>query len=98
MAYVNPEEHVYLADPEHREEAGTPAIIESIRAGLVFQLKAAVGTAAIREREESFITRAIERALKKCEGNILEAARRLKVGQATLYRKIRKFGIAKEEV
>jgi DNA-binding NtrC family response regulator len=41
---------------------------------------------------------AIERALKKCEGNILEAARRLKVGQATLYRKIRKFGIAKEEV
>jgi len=40
---------------------------------------------------------AIEVALKKCEGNILEAARRLKVGQATLYRKIRKFGIAKEE-
>jgi len=38
---------------------------------------------------------AIEIALKKCEGNILEAARRLKVGQATLYRKIRKFGIDK---
>ena len=34
-----PEEHVYLADPEHREEGGTPAIVESIRAGLVFQLK-----------------------------------------------------------
>jgi selenocysteine lyase/cysteine desulfurase len=30
-------------DPEHREEGGTPAIIESIRAGLVFQLKEAVG-------------------------------------------------------
>jgi hypothetical protein len=29
--------------PEHREEGGTPAIIESIRAGLVFQLKEAVG-------------------------------------------------------
>jgi selenocysteine lyase/cysteine desulfurase len=39
VAYVNPAEHVYLADPEHREEGGTPAIIESIRAGLVFQLK-----------------------------------------------------------
>ncbi len=61
VAYVNPEEHVYLADVEHREEAGTPAIIESIRAGLVFQLKAAVGEAAIREREEAFISRAIER-------------------------------------
>jgi selenocysteine lyase/cysteine desulfurase len=61
VAYVNPDEHVYLAHPEHREEAGTPAIIESIRAGLVFQLKEAVGEAAIREREESFIRRAIER-------------------------------------
>jgi selenocysteine lyase/cysteine desulfurase len=61
VAYVNPEEHVYLADPEHREEGGTPAIIESIRAGLVFQLKSAVGVAAIRQREESFIQRAIDR-------------------------------------
>lgn len=40
--------------------------------------------------------RAIELALKKCEGNVLEAARRLQVGQATLYRKIRKFGILRE--
>ena len=43
VAYVNPVEHRYLADPEHREEGGTPAIVESIRAGLVFQLKEAVG-------------------------------------------------------
>jgi selenocysteine lyase/cysteine desulfurase len=61
VAYVNPFEHVYLADPEHREEGGTPAIIESIRAGLVFQLKDAVGVEAIREREDAFIRRAIER-------------------------------------
>jgi hypothetical protein len=60
VAYVNPKEHRYLADPEHREEGGTPAIIESIRAGMVFQLKEAVGTEAIREREKSFIQRAIE--------------------------------------
>jgi len=61
VAYVNPLEHVYLAEPEHREEGGTPAIVESIRAGLVFQLKAAVGVDAIREREERFIARAIDR-------------------------------------
>ena len=61
VAYVNPEEHVYLADLEHREEGGTPAILESIRCGLVFQLKQQVGVPAIREREESFIRRAIER-------------------------------------
>ncbi len=61
VRYVNPEEHRYLEDPEHREEGGTPAIIESIRAGLVFQLKQAVGEDAIREREESFIERAVAR-------------------------------------
>jgi selenocysteine lyase/cysteine desulfurase len=59
VAYVNPLEHVYLDDPEHREEGGTPAIIESIRAGLVFSLKESVGVDAIRRREEDFIERAI---------------------------------------
>lgn len=59
VAYVNPQEHRYLADPQHREEGGTPAIVESIRAGLVFQLKEAVGADTIRAREEGFIRRAI---------------------------------------
>jgi len=59
VAYVNPEEHRYLDDPEQREEGGTPDIIGSIRAGLVFALKEAVGSETIREREESFIRRAI---------------------------------------
>jgi len=59
VAYVNPFEHVYLEDPEHREEGGTPAIVESIRAGLAFQLKERVGVDAIREHEEDFIDRAI---------------------------------------
>jgi selenocysteine lyase/cysteine desulfurase len=59
VAYVNPSEHRYLADTEHREEGGTPAIVESIRAGLVFQLKEAVGWQTIRAREEALIKRAI---------------------------------------
>jgi selenocysteine lyase/cysteine desulfurase len=59
VAYVNPLEHRYHADVVHREEGGTPAILESIRAGLVFQLKSAVGAATIRRREESFLRRAI---------------------------------------
>jgi selenocysteine lyase/cysteine desulfurase len=57
VAYVNPSEHVYLADPVHREEGGTPAIVESIRAGLVFALKDAVGVSTIRAREEDFVHR-----------------------------------------
>src|SRR4051794_23179338 len=61
VAYVNSSMHVYHPDPEHREEGGTPAIVESIRAGLAFQLKETVGVEAIRDREEAFIHRAIER-------------------------------------
>ena len=71
VAYVSSTEHRYLADPEHREEGGTPAIVESIRAGLVFQLKEAVGVDRIRECEESFIQRAIESWGKKPNLRIL---------------------------
>jgi selenocysteine lyase/cysteine desulfurase len=59
VAYVNEAEHRYLTDPVHREEGGTPAIIESVRAGLVFQLKEAVGAEAIRERELELLQHAI---------------------------------------
>ncbi len=59
VAYVSPTEHMYLTDPEHREEGGTPAIIESIRAGLVFHLKRAVGTDVIRAHEEDLVHRAV---------------------------------------
>jgi selenocysteine lyase/cysteine desulfurase len=59
VAYVNPSEHRYLEDPTQREEGGTPAIVESIRAGLVFQLKEAVGVDVIRAREDHFLRAAI---------------------------------------
>ncbi|MEE2829083.1 MAG: aminotransferase class V-fold PLP-dependent enzyme [Myxococcota bacterium] len=60
VAYVNAVEHRYYDDPTATEEGGTPAIIESIRAGLVFQLKEAVGWETIREREHALIRRAID--------------------------------------
>ena len=60
VAYVNDDDHRYLDDPTHREEGGTPAIIEAVRAGLVFQLKLAVGTATIREQEDRHLTRAVD--------------------------------------
>jgi selenocysteine lyase/cysteine desulfurase len=61
VSYVSSVDHRFVTDPAHREEGGTPAIIESIRAGLVFQLKRAVGEEAIEELEESFVGRAIRR-------------------------------------
>ncbi|MDQ7006639.1 MAG: aminotransferase class V-fold PLP-dependent enzyme [Acidobacteriota bacterium] len=60
VSYVSSLQHDYVSDPAHREEGGTPAIIESIRAGLVFQLKQAVGTDLIEELEAGFVRRAIE--------------------------------------
>jgi hypothetical protein len=60
VAYVNPTEHRYVTDPVLREEGGTPAIVESIRAGLVFQLKEAVGPEVIRAHEEHYLRRAVE--------------------------------------
>ncbi len=59
VMYVNEAEHIYLSDPAHREEGGTPAIVESIRAGLVFQLKQAVGTDLIERRERELLSRAV---------------------------------------
>ena len=43
VLFVSPSGHAYHPDPEIREEGGTPGIVESIRAGLVFALKDAVG-------------------------------------------------------
>lgn len=61
VVYVTPQDHRYIEDIERREEGGTPAIIESIRAGLVFQLQQAVGVAEIERRERDFVRRAIAR-------------------------------------
>ncbi|CAH8534924.1 unnamed protein product [Dicrocoelium dendriticum] len=55
--FVRRDYQVYLKDVEEREEGGTPAIVESIRAGLVMQLKVAVSCDAILEREESLVKR-----------------------------------------
>lgn len=59
VSFVSPDDQRFLEDVVHREEGGTPAILESIRAGLVFQLKEAIGTETIQKVEEDFVRRAI---------------------------------------
>ncbi|MGX5681336.1 aminotransferase class V-fold PLP-dependent enzyme [Schumannella luteola] len=58
VSYVNPLEHRFITHAAHREEAGTPAIIESIRAGLVFALKDEVGVDTIHALETRFLAEA----------------------------------------
>ncbi|WP_137170171.1 aminotransferase class V-fold PLP-dependent enzyme [Marinomonas sp. FW-1] len=55
VSFVTPEDHTFLPVGERREEGGTPSIIESIRAGLVFQLKQAVGEKIIEAREHELV-------------------------------------------
>ncbi|ETX11294.1 aminotransferase [Marinomonas ushuaiensis DSM 15871] len=55
VSFVTPKDHTFLPIGERREEGGTPGIVESIRAGLVFQLKQTVGTDAIEKREHELV-------------------------------------------
>ena len=59
VAYVNPHDHSYIPEPEIREEGGTPAIVEAIRAGLVFQVRSEVGAKVIEQIDEGFRVRAM---------------------------------------
>jgi selenocysteine lyase/cysteine desulfurase len=55
VSFVTPDDHSFLPIGERREEGGTPSIIDSIRAGLVFQLKQKVGANLIEKQEHRLV-------------------------------------------
>jgi len=59
ILFVSPSGHAYHPDPAIREEGGTPGIVESVRAGLVFALKEEVGADEIHRRERDLARRAL---------------------------------------
>lgn len=69
--YVSSDSHHYVDDPVHREEGGTPAIVESIRAGLVMGLHQAVGVDTIMARERALVNRALSRWRQEPELELL---------------------------
>jgi hypothetical protein len=58
IAFVDPAGALYADDPIAREEGGTPAIVESIRAGAVVALREAIGTGYIEARDAYWWRRA----------------------------------------
>lgn len=52
VGYVSRTSVDYLCDFERREEAGTPPILQLIRAGLAFKIKDSVGVEQIEKQEE----------------------------------------------
>jgi selenocysteine lyase/cysteine desulfurase len=59
VLYTSPWDHRYLASIAHRETGGTPPIVQSIQAGLAFDLKAAIGRERIERIEHDYMTRAL---------------------------------------
>ncbi|GIE78019.1 aminotransferase [Actinoplanes philippinensis] len=71
VEYVDGVGHSYVADPVRREEGGTPAIVESVRAGIVFALKDAVGVPLIRHNEKRLRHRVLRRWQRSANLEIL---------------------------
>ncbi len=57
VLYTSPWDHRYLSAIEFRETGGTPPIVQSIQAGLAFDLKAALGTERIERIEQDYLRR-----------------------------------------
>ena len=59
--YVGMTDQDFISSIEEREKAGTPGVLQTLKAGLVFQVKDSVGHDVIHERELEFTNRALRR-------------------------------------
>jgi len=51
VAYVSQEEHIFNSDIEIREDAGTPAILQLIKASFAYQLRYEIGIKRIQDKK-----------------------------------------------
>ncbi len=58
--YVGLEGQDFIRDIEEREKAGTPGVLQTLKAGLVFQIKDRVGVECIERRENELTRRALD--------------------------------------
>jgi selenocysteine lyase/cysteine desulfurase len=59
--YVGPTSQDFIADIEEREKAGTPGVLQILKAGLAFQIKDQIGVQAIEAREHELLVRTFDR-------------------------------------
>ncbi len=59
--YVGPNDHDFIHDIEAREKAGTPGILQTLRAALAFEVKTAIGIDRIEQREAAMLSEAFAR-------------------------------------
>jgi len=59
--YVSPVGQDFIHDIEEREKAGTPGVLQTLKAAMVFSIKNEIGTQRIESREHQLLSRALER-------------------------------------
>jgi selenocysteine lyase/cysteine desulfurase len=59
--YVSPDDQDFIADVEEREKAGTPGVLQIMKAALALQVKDRVGVDRIEAREHALLQRALQR-------------------------------------
>lgn len=69
--YVGPQGHDFVKDIEERESAGTPGVLQLLKASLALELKAKVGEDWIVAREHEMLSRALDRWRDRPELEIL---------------------------
>jgi selenocysteine lyase/cysteine desulfurase len=58
--YVGMKDQDFIARIEEREKAGTPGVLQTLKAGMVFQIKDEVGVDVIKAREHELTERAMQ--------------------------------------
>jgi selenocysteine lyase/cysteine desulfurase len=59
--YVGPSGQDFITRIEEREKAGTPGVLQTLKAGMAFELKDRIGVPAIEAREHELVKRTFER-------------------------------------
>ena len=59
--YVGPTSQDFIRDIEEREKAGTPGVLQILKAGLAFEIKDSIGVAAIEACERDLLERVFNR-------------------------------------
>jgi len=59
--YVSPVDQDFVKDIEEREKAGTPGVLQTLKAALAFEVKANAGVERIEKREAQLLERAARR-------------------------------------
>ncbi|MBT8047637.1 MAG: aminotransferase class V-fold PLP-dependent enzyme [Xanthomonadales bacterium] len=80
--YVGPTSQDFIVDIEEREKAGTPGVLQILKAGLAFQVKDEIGVEAIEKREYELLLRTFSRWENNPNIEILgnpDAARRISI-------------------